>query len=306
MGPPQINRKALITGATGFVGSNLARRLIHDGWSVDIVIRPESSLALVQDTINSIVTLTHDGSTDGMIERVRQSNPDIVFHLASHFVAEHSHADVDRLIGSNILFVSQLLEAMAANNCTRMINTGSSWQYDDSGYAPVNLYAATKQAAADILTYYCDAYDLKAITLNLFDTYGPNDPRKKLFASLGNAIHSGVPLSLSPGEQLIDLVYIDDVVDAYIQCAKLLEHQQGKCTSYGLSSGHPRTLRNLVTVIEATMGVDVPVNWGARQYRTREVMVPWAHATPPPGWRPETSLETGIIRTMKPLGQPDQ
>lgn len=233
-----------------------------------------------------------------MIDLVRQAKADVVFHLASQFIAGHTHADVETLIGSNILFATQLAEAMAANRNIYLINTGSAWQHDDGGYAPVNLYAATKQAFEDILAYYGSAHGLRVITLILFDTYGPADPRGKLLSILGQAMKSGEPLSLSPGRQLIDLVYIDDVIDAYVHCADLLPRQKDWHARYGISSGQPRTVRELVAVIEAAMGVSLPVKWGGRPYRDREVMVPWTQSTPPPGWAPKTPLELGIARTM--------
>ena len=110
---------------------------------------------------------------------------------------------------------------------------------------------------------------------------------------------SGATLPLSPGAQLIDLVYIDDVVDAYILCTDLLPLQEIWHVRYGVSSGHPRTLREIVAVIEATLDITLPGKWGQRPYRNREVMIPWAQSTPPPDWVPKTSLEIGIARTMK-------
>ncbi|MFA6310325.1 MAG: NAD(P)-dependent oxidoreductase [Sterolibacterium sp.] len=298
----RIPRGALLTGATGFVGSHLAARLARDGWRVSVVVRPESSLTSLQNTLPSAALLRHDGTTAGMIDLVRQAKADVIFHLASQFVAEHTHADVETLICSNILFATQLVEAMAANRNIYLINTGSSWQHDDTGYAPVNLYAATKQAFEDILAYYGSAHGLRVITLALFDTYGPADPRRKLLSILGQAIKSGEPLSLSPGRQLIDLVYIDDVVDAYVHCADLLPKQENWHARYGISSGQPRTLRELVAVIESNLGITLPAKWGGRPYRDREVMIPWTKSTPPPGWAPRTPLEAGIARTMGATG----
>ena len=295
----QTPRSALITGATGFVGSRLAVRLARDGWRVSALVRPESSPASLQAAVPSLAMLRYDGTTNGMIELLRQARPDIVFHLASLFIAEHSPADVEALVRSNILFGCQLAEAMAANHNRLLINTATSWQQDDAGYAPVNLYAATKQAYEDILAYYCSAHGLRVTTLALFDTYGPDDPRKKLLSILGHAMRSGEPLSLSPGRQLIDLVYIDDVVDAYVHCAELLPLQENWHLRYGISSGQPRSLRDIVGLIEATVDVTLPVRWGDRAYRAREVMIPWTRSTPPPGWVPKIPLELGIARTLK-------
>ena len=296
---PEPVRRALVTGATGFVGSHLTRRLLQDGWQVSVVVRPQSSLAALDDCLPRLAVLRHDGTTQGLMALLQQAQADVVFHLAALFVAEHTPADIVPLIAGNILFSTQLAEAMAAGGCSCLVNTGSSWQYDDAGYAPVNLYAATKQAGVDILAYYGSALGLRVTTLTLFDTYGPNDPRRKLFTLLLQALREGTPLSLSPGQQLIDLVYIDDVVDAYVRCAELLPQQRAWHEQYGVSSGTPRSLREIVDIMAGVAGTAIPVRWGERAYRRREVMLPWSKCVAPPGWRARISLPEGIARIMK-------
>ena len=207
-------RAILLTGATGFIGSHLVRRLIGDGWRVHVVAR-ESSRVLLDGLGGDVCFHVHDGTTEGMIKIVKDAAPVAVFHLASLFLAQHTAGDVTRLMRSNVEFPAQLLEAMAVNDVRMLINTGTSWQhFRNLEYNPVCLYAATKQAFDAILRFYVDNNALKAITLKLFDTYGPGDPRPKLVNLFQRAAASGAALAMSPGEQLIDLVYIDDAVDA--------------------------------------------------------------------------------------------
>ncbi|MDX8386447.1 MAG: NAD-dependent epimerase/dehydratase family protein, partial [Gallionella sp.] len=211
---------ALVTGGTGFVGSNLIHRLVDIGWEVHSIVRPGSDLKVLDACIDKISLHTHDGSTEGLVNIMSAAKPEVVFHLASLFLSAHTAKDVAQLITSNVLFSSQLLEAMKESGATSLVNTGTSWQhYENKDYSPVNLYAATKQAFEAILEYYVETASLKAITLKLFDTYGPNDPRPKLFHLLEKTAQSQSILSMSPGEQLIDLVYIDDVIDAYLLAA---------------------------------------------------------------------------------------
>ena len=93
---------ALITGATGFVGSNLVQLLLREGWDVHIVTRKNSRVADIQE-FAKVVNHTHDGSTEGMIRLVGEAKPSVVFHLASLFISQHESKDVEKMILSNVL-----------------------------------------------------------------------------------------------------------------------------------------------------------------------------------------------------------
>lgn len=154
---------------------------------------------------------------------------------------------------------------------------------------------ATKQAFEDVLKFYVEASKLKVITLKLFDTYGQDDPRPKLFTLLRKVAEEQAELAISPGEQLIDLVYIDDVVDAYFLDAKrLMDNKVSNMEEYAISSGNPISLKELVAVYSRTIGKPLPIEWGGRAYRSREVMVPWNKGKKLPGWKTKIGLIEGI------------
>lgn len=290
------SRSVLVTGASGFVGSHLVRRLVDEGATVHIVVRPESNLEQLQRVQRHVVAHRLDGTTEGLASIVAESSPEIVFHLASLFVSEHRPADIRPLIGSNLLFGSQLLEAMKAVGASRLVNTGTSWQhYRNEAYSPVNLYAATKHAFEILLQYYLETSELQAVTLKLFDTYGPDDPRPKLMHLLDRISESGETLAMSPGEQLIDLVHIDDVVDAYLGAAqRLLDGLGGEHERYAVSSGKPLPLKELARLVGEALGKELNIEWSGRPYREREVMVPWDRGDTLPGWRPTIGLAEGV------------
>lgn len=290
--------RALLTGATGFVGSHLCRRLVRDGWDLHVVTRPSSDLSILADIHQRITVHRHDGSTEGMNGIIGRARPDVVFHLASLFLAQHRPEDIAPLIESNVLFGTQLLDAMTEAGSSRLVNCGTSWQhYGDAEYSPVCLYAATKQAFEDILRYYIEATPLKAVTLKLYDTYGPGDPRNKLFSHLRKCAASGESLAMSPGEQGIDLVYVDDAVDAVLVAGSRLgvglvrDHE-----TYAVSSGSPVRLRDLVAIYSRVTGKTLDIRWDERPYRPREVMDPWSRGVPIPGWKPGVGVEEGIRR----------
>src|SRR5450830_264747 len=91
-------RVALVTGATGFIGGRLVRSLLADGWETHAIVRPSSNATTLRDVLGSSNVHEHDGTTVGLIDIVRSVHPDIIFHLASVFVAEHSTEDVDPLV----------------------------------------------------------------------------------------------------------------------------------------------------------------------------------------------------------------
>lgn len=290
--------KALITGATGYIGSKLAERLVREGWEVFYLLRqggrpaPERLLQIARP-------LEYDGSIQSLVSAVGARIPDVVFHLASLFVAEHRSDQVTDLINSNLLFSTQLAEACARAGVKRFINTGTSWQhYRETGYDPVCLYAATKQAFEDILDYYADAFGMRVVTLKIFDTYGSDDPRPKIVNLLARVARSGESLDMSPGEQRMELVHIDDVTRAFAQCGRELAEtaapEQGHLR-YALSANERLSLRELAQRFARLSGAEaLPINFGGRSYRQREVMEPWNGGVRLPGWSPAVGLDQGL------------
>lgn len=289
---------ALVTGATGYIGSQLVRQLASTGWTVHVITRPGSSTALLDDVRKDLTFHLYDGSMASLSTCLNRSKPDIVFHLASLFLSQHTPEDIHPLIDSNILFSTQLTEAMIQQGAMRLVNTGTSWQhYHDQPAQPVNLYAATKQAFETILDYYLATSGLQVVNLLLFDTYGPGDPRPKLLNLLAKIARSGEILPMSPGEQLLDIVYIDDVIAAFLVAAERLLAASGeKCESFAVSAGHHISLRDFVATVARTTGWELNIEWGGRPYRPREVMTPWSTGESLPGWRPNVSLEEGLRR----------
>ena len=180
------------------------------------------------------------------------------------------------MIQSNILFGTEILEAMKESNTNLLINTGTSWQhYNSEEYNPVDLYAATKEAFEKIIKYYIEAENIRCVTLKLFDTYGENDKRPKLINLLNKFADERKILDMSLGEQKLDLVHIDKVTESFIKAFELLENNiELKYDSYGVSSGKQISLKEIVENFEKESGKKVLINWGTKPYRKREVMEP--------------------------------
>ncbi len=292
--------KIIITGSTGFVAKALIDSLIKEDHEIHAIVRKHSNRTGIN---KKSIFFVDDGNTQNLINYFQTIKPDGVIHLASLFLAQHQENEIDSLILSNITFGTRLLEASVKSDTKWFINTGTFWQhYDNKEYSPVNLYAATKQAFQDIARFYYETEKINFVTIKLNDTFGEGDTRKKIFNLWKGLAESGDNLGMSPGDQVIDISYIDDIVEAYTLMIDALKSDTyftytGK--AFVVSSSERMPLKELAKVYEKVTGKTLNITWGKRPYRNREVMLPWNRGTTIPGWKQNTSLEDAILKTSK-------
>jgi nucleoside-diphosphate-sugar epimerase len=284
-------RRVLVTGSTGFVGTALVHRLTSDDWRVDALVRSPSAALPAAVTQHEI-----PAAIDPLMDLVASLAPEICFHLATAFRGVHQPADIAPMIDANLGFGTALAEAISHVSGARFVNTGTVWQhYDAAPYSPVSLYAATKQAFSDLLVFYAEVEGLAVHTLELMDTYGPDDRRAKLIPFLLRAGRDGTTVPMTDGSQLIDLVHVDDAVGALLATA---DAPAG--LTYGARGEGAITLRELVDRFQHATGLSLNVEWGARAARPREMLRPWMTADPPPNWEPEIRLDDGLRALVTP------
>ncbi len=288
-------KKILVTGGTGFVGSNLVKRLAGLGYETHIIVRKNSSLKEIKSLEGNVVIHIYNQSLQSMVDTLKKASPDLVVHLASLFISEHRSEDIDELFKSNILFGVHLLEAMKLQAVNYLINTGTNWQnYGGNEYDPVNLYAATKEAFEDIAKFYTQSTALRMLTLRLYDTYGPNDKRPKILSLFNRIAKTGEKLDMSPGDQFLGFVYIDDIVDAFLVAMELIKKQEKHFQeTFFITPDRYYPLKDIAKIYEETKEVKLNINWGLRPYRSREVMKPF-EGNRLPGWQPKIDLKEGI------------
>jgi nucleoside-diphosphate-sugar epimerase len=298
-----VTDRALVTGVTGFVGAHVARTLLGAGVEVHALVRPEARLARIPDLRERVVLHVDDGD-DALVRAVDAARPSVTYHLATNFVAEHRLGDAASLVADNVAFPSRLVDALGEHDGV-FVNVGTAWQHvDGARYRPKNLYAATKQAFEDVLAFSVVSRRLRAITVNLYDSYGPLDHRGKLLSALIDALRTGDVLGASSGRQVVDLVHVDDVVRG-LRCAAVAcgeDALPADVPYFSLSSGHPCTLRELVGVLGRVAGRPVPVEWGARPHRAGDMTSPWDAGPAVPGWAPQVDLETGLAALLADAG----
>jgi nucleoside-diphosphate-sugar epimerase len=294
--------RLLLTGATGYIGVRVAQMAVRAGWHVSALVRNQSNVARLP---NQVSHFGYDGTMESIRACCTAVHPDAVIHLAAWGKYQHSSTDLARLIDANLVFGAQLLEAIASTGCTCLITAGTFWEYAaDGSYSPKSLYAAIKRAFQDLVIFYCEAHALRAHTLVLYDVYGPGDWRNKLIPALVNTLRSGAHLPVTAGEQLLDLVYVDDVCEGFLKAAEeALIGCESRHQVHSLRSGRPVSIRELTVVLESLSGRSLDIGWGELAYRFNQIFRPTEVIPTLPGWAPRTSLEEGL-RTVLDDSQP--
>ena len=291
-------KRAIITGATGYIGYNLVIKLIKLGWSVAIIKRPLSDTSRMKEY--NLEMFDYDGTIDSLKKAFNEFKPDGVFHLASEIVIKHNEEDIDRLIKSNILFGTQVLEAMNSCGIKKFINTSTFWQTPEGKeYNPYSFYTSLKQAFEDILKFYANENHIKSISLRLPDVYGPDDNRAKILNLVKQAAITGERLEMTLGEQEMDLLYIEDVVEGFIQAYEFLIHTENDFNVYSLSSLNPSCLRQTVEIFEKANNISLNIEWGYVPYRENQIMKISIPKNVLPEWKSRVCLEEGLKKIMK-------
>jgi len=302
----------LVTGASGFVGSALISRLAADGCRVVCLARSSSQVPVGAHgpNVEWIRSDRHDPAT--LRALLGDMAPAIVFNLAAYGVRPDDR-DAAAMIDGNVGLLADLLAAVADRPPRRFIHIGSCSEYgpalegarlsERDPLDPTSLYGAAKAGAALFGRNLAQRLEIPFVTLRLFGVYGPGEASYRLIPYLIERLRQNERVDLTPGEQLRDLLYIDDVVDALVSAARPVGVEDFQ--SYNVCSGAAVRIRDIATSVCRVLGKPLDLlAFGARPYRPDEPMSIIGnparfHAAT--GWSPGVTLEEGIGRMVERL-----
>lgn len=237
--------RALVTGASGFIGRHICRRLNALGAAVHGVSRspqPHDTTTWHQ------ADLTDPDAVRSIVDRVR---PDYVFHLASHVTGSRDRTLVLPTLSQNLLTTVYLLDAITGTPCRRVVIAGSLEESDPTG-TPTSPYAAAKSAATLYARMYHALYGVPVTFARLFMVYGPDQPdTRKLVPYVTLSLLKGEAPALTPGERPVDWVHVDDVAEALVRCARRVD-LIGRTIDIG--TGRLTTVRSVAERIGKLLG----------------------------------------------------
>lgn len=295
--------KLLVTGATGFIGKNLLPVLLNNGFEVMALVRNESKMpADLNHTKLALVTTNNPQWK----EDIKVYSPDVVIHLAAYLTSADNEQAINQLIESNILFATHILDALQETEISYFINTGTFAEYykNEASTDPAYLYAATKTAFRSILAYYQSLLNFNIVNVIPYTVYGGIDTQKKLIDIIYQSSKQVIPTQMSPGEQLLDFIHIEDVVDFYLTLLGNLKSITATYTEIHLGTGEGTTPKQIARIIESVTNKKTNINWGGLPYRSRDTMQSVANKKLPSdvlSWTPKKEIHIGISEYINKL-----
>jgi len=261
-----MEKSVLITGASGFVGACLARRLLKENYKIHIITRQSTDLWRLHDVLDDIEIHNLDfQNSDDIAKLARIINVDRVYHLAT-YGGYHYQSNVDEVINTNVIGTFNLFREFSKKGLEMFINTSSSSEYgeklapmcEDMNLSPNNMYGASKVAGTTLCSTYAKINKLPLVTLRLFSPYGYYDAKTRLIPTVITSCLLGKEVKLSRLDSVRDFIFIDDVIEAYLAASKL-SNAYGEIFNVG--SGKQYKTGEIVGTIVDLIGNDVNVNF---------------------------------------------
>lgn len=290
----------LVTGASGFIGGHLCRRLVAAGHRVIGTSRLHPD-QLPAGAVPRSLDIADVAAVRALID---QEKPEIIFHLASYVKGGRDLALVRPTFEANLIGTVNLMEAAAHTGCKRFLLTGSLEEPEDIRTPPSSPYAAAKTAASAYARMFHALYGFPAVIARVFMVYGPDQKDQlKLIPYVINALLQNRAPEMSSGSRLVDWIYVQDVVEGLIRMA-VADGVEGQTVDLG--TGTLETVRSVVEKLARQIGTEIPLVFNAdkdrpmEQIRSADIAATEGFL----GWHPATSLDEGLRATIAWHRQP--
>ncbi len=301
-----MKKIVIITGAGGFIGANLTHRLVKENCEVHVITRPNSSLWRLKTIKKRIIV--HEGllhNKKKLSQHIKKIRPSSLYHLAT-YGSYPMQQNVQRMIDTNITYTQNLLEAVKDIPYTRLIVSGASTEYgkknkpmsESDKLEPINTCAATKAGATYLCQLFAKTFHKPLIIFRLFNVYGPYEEEGRLVRSVIEFSLQGKPIKLATGREARDLIFVDDVIDAFLHGG---QRKKIEGDIFNVGTGKQTTILQLAKKVISLVGHDSPIQigaysgrpwdtyyWKADMRKTKKIL----------GWEAKTSLDDGLKKTI--------
>ena len=313
-------RRALVTGAGGFVGSHLVEALLHEGYQVRGFVRYTSSaragwLETLAPVSRQAIDVVAGDLRDAEAVRRACEGVDTVFHLGALVGIPYSYAHLREVVETNVIGTLNVLVAARDHGVSRMIYVSTSEVYGGARYAPMDEahplsarspYAATKLGGEKLAESFHAAFGLPVVVLRPFNMYGPRQSARAVIPTIVTQALAGSEIRLGNTATTRDFTFVEDTVAAFIRAARA-DDAVGRTLNVG--SGSEISIGDLVATIRRLAGADgVPVLADPGRHRPQasevtRLIADSRLAERVLGWRPGVGLEEGLRRTIEWIRQ---
>jgi nucleoside-diphosphate-sugar epimerase len=278
--------KILITGSSGFIGQKLLKRLTDQHHKVAIHARKQ-----LHEVDSNVQVFT--GALNHFQKEIIAFSPEYVFHLAGSSIYPRNAEEEVELWSANVLYGNTLLSILKEIPGLVFVNFTTSLAYDGTELHPFSYYALTKANFVQSLHYFTRYYNLRVFNLILYTVYGKGDKTKRALNYILDSLDASEPIAMSPGEQLMDFIHVDDVIGL---CLLLLENKpHKKIEEIHVGTGRGTTLKQAAQLIASLSHQKANIHFGSIPYRKEEKMVNIAPISQNRFWNSSVEIETGFL-----------